>query len=231
MGAALGAGCIVASMAAAPPATALPAVSASDARALALSKVPGTVQSVVRKARDGFKAWAVRIERSDGSIVVGYVDMRSGTVFDWTVQRRPRAPIVDLDGRGDGSRDAAPLPPRVGEPIPPEPRPPVTPAGTTTATPAPAPSGPRGTGASVDDDHQDPDHDRDDAGAGGSAHDDTPGRPHDNDNDHDSDADSDADSDSDSDSHHDGDGDDHGLRGSEEAKSYDEARESTRELG
>jgi hypothetical protein len=40
----------------------------------------------------------VSITRSDGSIVVGYVDVKNGIAFDWTVASSPGAPVIDLDG-------------------------------------------------------------------------------------------------------------------------------------
>jgi len=72
--------------------------SAKQARAKALSAAPGTVLSVKKGTRSGYSAWAVSITRSDGSIVVGYVDVKNGIAFDWTVASSPGAPVIDLDG-------------------------------------------------------------------------------------------------------------------------------------
>ena len=73
--------------------------SAKQARAKALAAAPGTVLSVKKGTRSGYSAWAVSITRSDGSIVVGYVDVKSGIAFDWTVASSPGAPAIDLDGK------------------------------------------------------------------------------------------------------------------------------------
>ena len=72
--------------------------SAKQARAKALAAAPGTVISVKKGTRSGYPAWAVSITRSDGSIVVGYVDVKNGIAFDWTVTSSPGAPVIDLDG-------------------------------------------------------------------------------------------------------------------------------------
>lgn len=79
------------------------------ATATVLGDVPGEVLSVARTQRDGFRAWAVTVGRADGSVVVGYVDRRSGIVFDWTVQAGPDQPVVDLDGP-DRTLSPAPAP-------------------------------------------------------------------------------------------------------------------------
>ena len=73
--------------------------SAKQARAKALAAAPGTVLSVKKGTRSGYPAWAVSITRSDGSIVVGYVDVKDGIAFDWTVASSPGAPVIDLDGK------------------------------------------------------------------------------------------------------------------------------------
>ncbi|CAB4761948.1 MAG: hypothetical protein F2702_07115 [Actinobacteria bacterium] len=72
--------------------------SAKQARAKALAAAPGTVISVKKGTRSGYPAWAVSITRSDGSIVVGYVDVKNGIAFDWTLTSSPGAPVIDLDG-------------------------------------------------------------------------------------------------------------------------------------
>ena len=140
-------------------------------------EVPGLLTSLRKVKRDGFYAWAVTIKRSDGSVVVGYVDRKSGIVFDWTVQTAPDEPILDLDGP-DRSRKPATPPPAIGEPLPPtaavdthsQPKPVVAsaaadaaPAQAAAVAPAPTPSA-----SHHDDDHDDhgttDDHD-DDPGA------------------------------------------------------------------
>ena len=138
----------------------------------ALSKiqqeVPGLLTSLRKVKRDGFYAWAVTIKRSDGSVVVGYVDRRSGIVFDWTVQTAPDEPILDLDGP-DRSRKAATPPPAIGEPLPPtaavdthpQPKPATAapaqsePARPTSVAPAPSASAEPETDDDADDDSRD----------------------------------------------------------------------------
>ncbi len=123
-------------------------VTSTKALRVVQEDVPGVSTSVRKVRRDGFLAWAVTITRSDGSVVVGYVDRRSGIVFDWTVQAAPNEPVLDLDG-ADKSRTPATPPPAVGEPLPStaevdqhrQPVAPTAPAAAAT-TPAPAPSEP-----------------------------------------------------------------------------------------
>jgi len=68
------------------------------ARATVLTAVPGKVLSIKKKTRSGFTAWAITVKRTDGSVVVGYVDVKNGIAFDWTVASSPGAPVIDLDG-------------------------------------------------------------------------------------------------------------------------------------
>ena len=109
-----------------------------QARATVLSAVPGTVLSVKKKTRSGFTAWAITVKRSDGSVVVGYVDIKSGIAFDWTVKAAPGEPAIDLDGSDSVLEPAdppKPLPTPTSSPTP-------TPTPTPTASPAPAPAAP-----------------------------------------------------------------------------------------
>ncbi|MDP1876808.1 MAG: hypothetical protein Q8M17_04525 [Actinomycetota bacterium] len=62
-------------------------ISAREAARKAVAKSGGTVVSVSSDRRGGFAAWAVRIQRADGSIITGYVDKATGTVFDWVTNR------------------------------------------------------------------------------------------------------------------------------------------------
>ncbi len=71
---------------------------AKQARVKVQSAVPGTVLSVKKSTRNGYVAWAVSIARSDGSVVVGYVDVKTGIAFDWTLAASTGAPVIDLDG-------------------------------------------------------------------------------------------------------------------------------------
>jgi len=149
-------------------------VASKTAQATVLKVVPGSLVKISRAKRDGFKAWAITVKRVDGSIVVGYVDRRSGHVFDWTVQQAPDEPVIDLDGP-DKSRKPAPLPPAVGEPLPDDatvdsP----TSRGVPTPPAPPTPPGPSAVAASADhEDHSDedgPDHSSDQS-SGSKTHD------------------------------------------------------------
>lgn len=108
-----------AAIAGANAATAAPApaiVPAATAQLKVVKKVPGEVLSVRRAKRDGFVSWAVTVQRRDGSIVVGYVDTKSGIIFDWTVQQGPGEPVVDLDGSARTLTPAAPPAPPTSDP-------------------------------------------------------------------------------------------------------------------
>ena len=71
---------------------------AKQARVKVQSAVPGKVLSVKKSIRSGYSAWAVSVSRSDGSVVVGYVDVKTGIAFDWTLAASTGAPAIDLDG-------------------------------------------------------------------------------------------------------------------------------------
>ena len=120
-------------------------VPAKGAEAKVTKKVPGTVLSTVRTTRDGFRAWAVRVKRGDGSIVVGFVDIASGIIFDWTVQAGPGDPVVDLDGPDktlEPARPPAAAPADVsGDPV--DPGTVADPAGDDPGVPAPTAPNPR----------------------------------------------------------------------------------------
>jgi hypothetical protein len=81
---------------------------AKQARAKVQSAVPGTVLSVKKSTRSGYSAWAVSIARSDGSVVVGYVDVKTGIAFDWTLAAATGAPVIDLDGADSALKPAEP---------------------------------------------------------------------------------------------------------------------------
>lgn len=52
----------------------------------------GTVVSVSKATRGGFSAWAVKVQRNDGSVVTGYVDRATGTAYDWVENKKAPAP-------------------------------------------------------------------------------------------------------------------------------------------
>ena len=51
----------------------------------------GLTQDIRQSSRAGYDAWAVTVQRPDGSVVTGFVDRASATVFDWrVVQQAPQ---------------------------------------------------------------------------------------------------------------------------------------------
>jgi hypothetical protein len=157
-------------------------VPAKGAEAKVTKKVPGTVLSTVRTTRDGFRAWAVRVKRGDGSIVVGFVDIASGIIFDWTVQAGPGDPVVDLDGPDktlEPARPPAAAPADVsGDPV--DPGTVADPAGDDPGVPAPTAPNPRAADPvappvadDVEDDSADGDSADDDSADDDSADDDS----------------------------------------------------------
>lgn len=85
-------------------------VGARAAARAAVAKSGGTVLSVERARHGGYPAWAVRIQRADGSVITGYVERESGVVYDWVVVRPARP--ADTSGTSDtsGSAPASPRP-------------------------------------------------------------------------------------------------------------------------
>ncbi len=73
-------------------------VSSRQAVKAALAAADGSVTSVTKVKHGSFQAWAVRINRTDGSTVTGYVDRVSGTVYDWVVNS-----AAPSHGNGNGN--------------------------------------------------------------------------------------------------------------------------------
>lgn len=72
--------------------SAVQTITARAARQAAMAATPGTVLQTSRVQRAGYDAYAVQIERADGSIVTGYVEATSGVVFDWVIDQEAPAP-------------------------------------------------------------------------------------------------------------------------------------------
>ena len=93
------------------PSVAEPAVQTITARAArqaATAATPGSVLDTSRVQRAGYDAYAVQIERADGSIVTGYVEATSGVVFDWVVDQKaptPKATYEDYDDEDEDDHD------------------------------------------------------------------------------------------------------------------------------
>ena len=84
----------------------LPEITSLQARSAVLSQVNGTVVSITEVARSGYEAFAVKVNLNDGSTATGYVDKKSGVVFDWNVVGAPAA-----TSNGNGSVPGAPAAP------------------------------------------------------------------------------------------------------------------------
>lgn len=86
-------------------------LTADQARGIVLEKGRGSsIISTSRESRKGYSTWAVRIARSNGEILTGYVDRASGVVVDWTVNRKASATQAtpsasDDDDRADDADD------------------------------------------------------------------------------------------------------------------------------
>lgn len=79
-------------------------ITAQAARQAATAATPGSVLDTSRVQRAGYDAYAVQIERADGSIVTGYVEATSGVVFDWVVDQKaptPKATYEDYEDEDD----------------------------------------------------------------------------------------------------------------------------------
>lgn len=79
-----------------------------QAQQAAIAATPGSVLSTTRVTRGGYDAFAVQIERTDGSVVTGYVEATSGVVFDWVIDKQAPVPVAtyaDDDDHGDDHDD------------------------------------------------------------------------------------------------------------------------------
>jgi hypothetical protein len=73
-----------------------PGISQAAARAAVLKVAGGRVTSVASTRHGGYSAYAVKVTRNDGSVVIGYVDRTSGVVFDWLkVSGAPASPAAE----------------------------------------------------------------------------------------------------------------------------------------
>lgn len=57
----------------------------------------GSTQDVRQVTRAGYEAWAVTVQRPDGSIVTGFVDRASANVFDWRVVQAAPVTVAYTD--------------------------------------------------------------------------------------------------------------------------------------
>jgi hypothetical protein len=86
-------------------------VSADQARSIVLKQGDGvSIVSTSKESHQGYSTWAIRITRSNGEVLTGYVDRASGVVVDWTVNQKapasqptPTATEDDSDESDDDS--------------------------------------------------------------------------------------------------------------------------------
>lgn len=88
------------------PSIVVPAVEEASVRALTrkqaedvvASATEGTVLGATATTHRGYDAYAVQVERPDGSIVTALVESTSGVIYDWTLDRpAPPAPTYTDD--------------------------------------------------------------------------------------------------------------------------------------
>ncbi len=80
-----------------------PSISADQARRAVLKGTDGSVISVARTNHGGYAAWAVKVQRPDGSVVTGYAARSNGAVYDWVVNKK--APVVAASSSASHSDD------------------------------------------------------------------------------------------------------------------------------
>jgi hypothetical protein len=86
-----------------PTQTPTPALPPEQAVALVLAATGnGRPLDVRQVSRAGYSAWAVTVQRSDGSIVTGFVDRVTATVFDWQVMQEAPKPAPTTTGYPEG---------------------------------------------------------------------------------------------------------------------------------
>ena len=75
-------------------ASAQPRIAATQATSLVVAATGGTARSTQATTHAGFEAFAVQVQRPDGSIVTGYVEATSGVIFDWVVDQAAPQPVT-----------------------------------------------------------------------------------------------------------------------------------------
>ncbi len=80
-----------------------------QARSIVLKQGDGVVgrQHVQGNSHQGYSTWAVRITRSNGEVLTGYVDRASGVVVDWTVNQKAPAPTPSSSASEDDDDDSS----------------------------------------------------------------------------------------------------------------------------
>ena len=67
----------------------------ADAEQAVLAQTQGKIISTKQVTVNGISAFAVQVTRPDGSVVTGYVDASTGTVFEWAINKQAAAPTSD----------------------------------------------------------------------------------------------------------------------------------------
>jgi hypothetical protein len=67
----------------------------ADAEQAVLAQTQGKIVSAKQATVNGISAFAVQVSRPDGSVVTGYVDASSGTVFEWAINKQAPTPTSD----------------------------------------------------------------------------------------------------------------------------------------
>ena len=80
-------------------------ISRAQARSLVLAQAPGEIVKTWSAVRDGYRAYAVKVLRPDGSLATGFVDRASGVVFDWTTVAAAAPSDDDDDAYADEDDD------------------------------------------------------------------------------------------------------------------------------
>jgi len=67
----------------------------ADAEQAVLAQTPGKIVSAKQATVNGISAFAVQVSRPDGSVVTGFVDASTGTVFEWAINKQAASPTSD----------------------------------------------------------------------------------------------------------------------------------------
>ena len=80
-------------------------ISRASAESIVLAASEGKVTGVEEVTRAGLSAFAVTLARSDGSVITGYVDSATGTIFDWVINKKAPAPTATYNDDHDEGDD------------------------------------------------------------------------------------------------------------------------------
>ncbi len=80
-------------------------ISAKAARAAVVNASGGSVLKTSRVVLDGFDAYGVQVARTDGSVVTGFVDSKSGVIFSWVVDKEAPAVVAKYAGEDESENE------------------------------------------------------------------------------------------------------------------------------